>query len=488
MNNKICHVCAFASVWIAIGLAGCSGGSGEKRLDLSLQGKSGNLSAAPASATSSSQALQNSAVEYPTQASVTVSGAVISQLNWTVNVADEDVATAAIDPATGTVSLYPKSTGTTQVEVSASDVGGTRGRLAFDFVVNTDYDQRTLSRQSAVAPILEFSQDAGAYSIFFLDVNGSMFQGSRARILEKIRKLPDLVPGEPLPQKIWRTMASHTIRGATLTADSWVHDPALVMNSIGFVYCDDVASAFGHLASQAGLQSRVWTLGGHVVPELQEGGRWHMYDPDEGVFYVDEALNIAGVEELAAEPALITTPIEQHVVERPTATPYSAEVAEIYRTTQDNVVLSQYTKPVASNSSPMFLPPGSRFQLGGHWAPAPKDSSSGTTVPDYANARLIVPAGWIGRVTEPLVLVDVRGEGTIQLESTTYTLGSAELSARLADLSKGPVPVDIKSSQADITLVYLINPLVTRFNDSNLIELEGVNVQGLTARIIDEVP
>jgi len=414
-----------------------------------------------------------------------VAGAQGGELQWSVTVVDEDVAVAVFDPASQSVLLYPKSAGKTQVDVTASGAGGF-DHFQFDFLVSTDVDQRQIPNQSLASPVLELSTNASDYSIFFLDINGALFQGSRSRILSKIVNLPDLNSGEPLVQKIWRTLAIHTFRGATLNGEMWVHDPALVINSIGFVYCDDVASAFAHLAGQAGMVARVWTLNGHVVPEVQESSKWHMYDPDEGVFYVTSNLEVAGVEEIAASPVLITNPIERHFVDRPDATPYSPEVARIYSTTQDNVVLSMYTDPVESNSSPLFLPAGGKLLLGGRWSASPVDAGTGLPVPDYANARLIVPAGWRGRIVEPLVLVGMQGNGVVEIDSIRYSIGSKELVTRLADLSKGPVPVNIDSAQSDVTLVYLINPMATRFGNMNQIDLEGVNVQGLGVKLIDD--
>jgi len=87
---------------------------------------------------------------------------------------------------------------------------------------------------------------------------------------------------------------------------------------------------------------------------------------------------------------------------------------------------------------------------------------------------------------EPLVLVGMQGNGVVEIDSIRYSIGSKELVTRLADLSKGPVPVNIDSAQSDVTLVYLINPMATRFGNMNQIDLEGVNVQGLGVKLIDD--
>ncbi len=83
-------------------------------------------------------------------------------------------------------------------------------------------------------------------------------------------------------------------------------DPVRMHNIYGYGYCKHAACVLSVLADQAGLQSRVWGLKGHVVPEIYFEGGWRMLDPDEEVYYFeDDGKTIAGVETLQRRPDLI---------------------------------------------------------------------------------------------------------------------------------------------------------------------------------------
>ncbi|MCX7047201.1 MAG: hypothetical protein NTX50_17145 [Candidatus Sumerlaeota bacterium] len=142
-----------------------------------------------------------------------------------------------------------------------------------------------------------------------------------------------LTPGMTEEQKaiaIWRFLVDWRYHYYPADGGDEMHDPVKFINIYGYGFCDDSANNFAVLCGEAGIRARVWGLNGHVVGEAFYGGAWHMFDPDHQVYYRMPAGHVAGVEELAARPEVITrTP-------RDPIGSDSAGIARLYTTTQDN--------------------------------------------------------------------------------------------------------------------------------------------------------
>src|SRR5207302_639262 len=117
-------------------------------------------------------------------------------------------------------------------------------------------------------------------------------------------------PGEPLQRKVWRFIRDNRYHFEAVTGAPWFESPGLFFNSAGFGYCDDSAALFYHLMTGLGYPARVWGLSGHVVAEVRVNDRWELWDPDLEAYYLNRAGLVAGVEELAGDPDLITHPLE----------------------------------------------------------------------------------------------------------------------------------------------------------------------------------
>lgn len=144
-----------------------------------------------------------------------------------------------------------------------------------------------------------------------------------------------LKPGMNAEEKsiaIWKFLVDWRYHYDPAEQGDELHDPVKFLNVYGYGFCDDCATNFMVLARKAGLQSRVWGLSGHVVAETFYDGQWHMFDPDHQVFYRNRQGKIAGVEELAEQPQIITqTPRD------PLGSP-SELIAKLYTSTADNRV------------------------------------------------------------------------------------------------------------------------------------------------------
>lgn len=162
-----------------------------------------------------------------------------------------------------------------------------------------------------------------------------------------------LKPGMNAEEKsiaIWKFLVDWRYHYYPAEQGDEVHDPVKFLNVYGYGFCDDCATNFMVLARKAGLQSRVWGLSGHVVAETFYDGRWHMFDPDHQVFYRNRQGQIAGVEELAEQPRLITqTPTD------PLGSS-SELIAKLYSSTADNRVNERQPQIRDTSALPVLEP------------------------------------------------------------------------------------------------------------------------------------
>ncbi len=69
-----------------------------------------------------------------------------------------------------------------------------------------------------------------------------------------------------------------------------------------FFMCGEKAGIVCNLAAAAGLNARIVSLDGHVVTEIFYDGKWHMFDADENIIFLDDNGDVLSVSELAAQP------------------------------------------------------------------------------------------------------------------------------------------------------------------------------------------
>jgi hypothetical protein len=297
--------------------------------------------------------------------------------------------------------------------------------------------------------------------------NGGFFMGP-ADILNEVYNMEDVTPGEPYEKKLWRFVVENRYHFDPYSSAAWQHDPVLFFNSIGFGYCDDAASVYSKLAAYAGYQSRVWYLSGHVVPEVNAQNRWQMLDPDLEVYYLRPDGSIAGVSELAADPTLITNPVNP--ILPPDNWAYNQAVADIYASTEDNSIDSENGIESSTQGFLIVLPLKASIVFPGIFTPEVR-SESGSSVPEYANLKLVLPAGWQGPLPGGLVITSIRGIGNVIIDGAELPIGSPAVDAALNDRSRPITEISVASSLSDIEVIYLINRKRITLDYTNVIDL-----------------
>jgi hypothetical protein len=95
-----------------------------------------------------------------------------------------------------------------------------------------------------------------------------------------------------------RQTAPMIVHGQELT------DPIRQFNDYGYTMCSTIAGANCAIWGAMGLKVKFWDISLHTVPEVEYGGKYHMYDNSLSAIYtLCNGKTIAGVEDIGAEGA-----------------------------------------------------------------------------------------------------------------------------------------------------------------------------------------
>ena len=95
-----------------------------------------------------------------------------------------------------------------------------------------------------------------------------------------------------------RQTAPMILHGMALT------DPIRQFNDYGYTMCSTIAGINCSIWDAMGLKAKYWDITLHTVPEVEYGGRWHMYDNSMSALYtLCDGKTIAGVEDIGRRGA-----------------------------------------------------------------------------------------------------------------------------------------------------------------------------------------
>ena len=90
-----------------------------------------------------------------------------------------------------------------------------------------------------------------------------------------------------------RQTAPMILHGFALT------DPIRQFNDYGYTMCSTISGINCGIWTAMGYKVRYWDISNHTVPEVEYGGRWHMYDNSLSTLYtLCDGKTIAGVEDI----------------------------------------------------------------------------------------------------------------------------------------------------------------------------------------------
>lgn len=399
------------------------------------------------------------------------------QHTFSVAVEDPRVVNATIDRDTGSLSLKALQIGDSHLEVVTSD-GEYDDSTTFDFIAEEVTKNLAVSMAEPDVGAIVLTNVTDQPVDFVLTHNGFTAFEDLDQVVAYIRDMPEQFAGEGFERKLWRFVRDSVYHELSLTSRRWLYDPWVTLNSLGWGLCGHVAGTFVEIARAAGYEARVWGLEGHVVPEIRVNGEWQMFDPDISVYYRAEDGTIAGVEELAANPNLITAPVDPVLDTSTWQLSYSQLIADIYSSTADNFDGgSLFIAPQDTPSSRVVLPAGARLTYPGRWTDPPTLvlAPDSYPAPHFRQALLELREGWTGQITLPWMAWEVLGSGQVGIDGTAYTVGSQALTNRLQGAVAPVTSLDVYSS-ASISVVFLVNAVRYGVASENQVEVLGFNM------------
>lgn len=212
----------------------------------------------------------------------------------------------------------------------------------------------------------------------------------------------------------------------------WGHSPALMLNSLGFGICDDMATVLHALWRELGYSTRVWGLNGHTVSEIYVENKWQMYDADFKVYYHTRDLQVASVSELIADTSLVNNPRCPILDKNSTA--YT--IGYVYEIGQ---VVNDYTRWLPPDLPNFEIPPNVTIRKIQNVTIETLDSTRITTY----GLQFYLPPLWNGTIAEPLILHSIQGNYTSCIISEGNFVREIEI-----------------NTQSEVILTFLLNPKI----------------------------
>jgi Bacterial Ig domain/Transglutaminase-like superfamily len=421
-------------------------------------------------------ALENSATSYALEYQLVARDVDNDPLTITARSDDPSTAEVTVDVEAGKLIVSPHEYGATVIHVSVSD--GTAG-VDRSFTFNVHDVTKVVSVSTEPNQAISLSNTTDRPVVLKLTHNGfPMFQ-SDEEMVEYVRALAPDFPGEPFERKLWRFVRRNVYHAPPPTTEQWLHDAGVVVNSLGWGFCSHVSAVYVRLARAAGYEARIWGLTGHVVPEIWVNGRWEVYDPDTAAYFYDRNQQVAGAEELMADPSLVTSPVSPMFPPGSYDYPYQEIFAQFYGSTQNNFIGDAIFLAVNEPKYvPLVLPAGASFTYPGHWVDSVEGTDDGVPSPIPLNLQgaLATPPGWTGVVELPWMIWDVQGSGDVQIDGLDFAVGSQSLTARLHDAPAHIDEIRVLDAGSGLTFIFFMNALRYELHRINSVALTGKDV------------
>lgn len=311
------------------------------------------------------------------------------------------------------------------------------------------------------------------FSLFIKD----WFYQTEEKIIENIKQMPDEFSNEPMERKAWRFVIETVHFTQPITQENWGHSPELLVNSMGRGQCDDLATFLSYLWRKLGYESRVWELGGHVVPEVFVKGKWRLFDPSYQVYYTNADSQIVGVEELGKDPKLITNPIRKNSVRNPdvisVAKGYSKISEHLYRTTEDNFVQAWYDNIPKPTDNLFMLPAFSSVKF----PVRAKEFNPRTAKTPQEYLVVSLKSRDTASLKIPLVIDRIEGSGNVMIDSMNYSINSESLIQHLKTTKT--FISELKFTAGSVAQVYYLMRIPENSPSFYTVSIEGENTEQL---------
>jgi hypothetical protein len=400
--------------------------------------------------------------------------------SFSIAAADPTIVEASIDEQRSAMVLKGLRLGSTSIEVRVSDAEYSDA-TEFTFSMEEVTKGRVFRYADTATGAVVLRNETDRPIDFVLEHNGFPVFEDVESMAEYVRAMPGQFENEDFPRKLWRFLRDSVYHDVPLNANRVHYDPWVTLNSLGWGFCGNIAGAYVVIAQAAGYEARVWGLNGHVVPEIKFNGQWQMYDPDLAVYYKTADGRVAGVEELAASPSLITAPIDPIFAGSWYQFPYSQTIADFYSTAYNNFDgVDTFLPANDTPSARIVLPPAATLTYPGHWTDVPLgyDGTIPYEIQAYRQALIELPTGWTGEVRLPWMAWEIAGDGLVGIDDEVFTVGSPELTTRLRDTEAPVTSMQIYSS-GEIRIVLFVNAIRFDIHARTIVAIRGLDVWGI---------
>ncbi|HNQ67657.1 MAG TPA: hypothetical protein PKN32_04715 [Bacteroidales bacterium] len=285
-----------------------------------------------------------------------------------------------------------------------------------------------------------------------------------------VKNMKDQYENEPLEMKAFRFVCDFTWHDELVTRHNWAYSPYVMLNSLGGGLCGFRSAVLTNILIKLGFKARSWCLEGHVVTEVYSDGKWKMLDPDYGVYYYNRKNEIASFDELCADASLITNPLIKVVDndEYNYIYVYSGRMAKLYSSIDDNSLFNVDYDEMFENVELYFeLPPGAVFSF-----PFNKKYAGNF----YAYAELSIPAGYVGKISIPLIVAGMKGSSVVKYLENEYCANEFEVQTIINKNTEVSFEYDIIDNPKGMKIYYYINPLVFMTYGKTEFVLSGKNI------------
>ena len=180
-------------------------------------------------------------------------------------------------------------------------------------------------------------------------------------------------------------------------------NPIRFFNVYGYHVCAQAAANFVALCRAIGIEARIYEIWHHTVAEAKWNGKWHHFDPDLGIWFLNrDNLNIASVEDVSADPSLVSRTYrparrfrrlkDNTIVQyEPGREHAGEELSILYETVSDNYIEEGYDRWIYSDFNMNFsLRPNEKLTR--WWLPKLHkfyDQNHVIEPPRYANGQFV---------------------------------------------------------------------------------------------------
>ena len=162
-------------------------------------------------------------------------------------------------------------------------------------------DHIRIVESDSVIPYVVIEDTVGVGLEFTFSINNK-FWFCKDSMMNYIHQIPvaDCFNTKEELIQAWLFVSMYTYHHKPISmSEKHIHIPSMLINSVGYGLCDDMTATLCLIWEEMGYETRInHVTDFHVFPEVFDGNRWLMMDPDFALLLITDKNEIASVEEI----------------------------------------------------------------------------------------------------------------------------------------------------------------------------------------------